>query len=171
MKPLSLVLAASCLLAPSAAVHAQAGSGSALGRVPLTIAVRVPAARPALSVGDFLLQAGGGAVGGLAGMFAVGVPLMMANWSTSSPVSEDLVVGLIAGAYVAGTTAGVHYVGRRQDMRANPFATVGGALVGLVLAGATVQADEEGYAEPNPLIFIAPALGGATGHALTRRAR
>jgi hypothetical protein len=40
-----------------------------------------------------------------------------------------------------------------------------------VLAGATVQADDEGAAEPNILIFVLPSIGGTAGYALTRRGR
>lgn len=56
-------------------------------------------------------------------------------------------------------------------MRANPWVTAGGVLVGTAIGGASVQGSEREPAGPAPLVFIAPGVVGTAGYALTRRAR
>jgi hypothetical protein len=171
---LLLLLAAPLLPAP-AALHAQAAGGEvrAFRGIPLVVSVPVPLRRPAYSGGDFAAQSLAGALGGIAAMAVVGTPLLLMSGGRTIP--EAVLVPVIGGAYLGGTVAGVHYSGRRRGMSASPWATAGGALVGLTLAGAAMQPfiDDEGEVSgPAPLlVWVLPAVGGTTGFALTRRAR
>jgi hypothetical protein len=166
------LLTASVVMTPvrASAQRAPARTSSSM-QVPVAVRVSVPTQRPTLTFGRLAAQSGWGFLGGLAGLTVVGLPLALASWDSANPISEDAAVAMMGIAYLAGTTAGIHRAGRNQEMRGNAIATVGGVLAGLVLAGATIQVDDEGYAEPNLLIFVAPAIGGTTGYALTRTAR
>ena len=161
-----------CSCASTAAV-AQATGHRSFAQVPITLSVTLTGGKPVLSVQGLVLQTGAGMLGGIAGMVVAGVPLMLASWDSSA--EEGLMLTLIGGAYVAGTTAGIHYAGRRQGMSGNPWATAAGTLGGLAVSGAMMQPfiDDEGNADgPAPaLVFILPSVGGTSGYALTRRSR
>lgn len=154
-------------------LHAQIPVRRAFDRVPITLSMTLPTGKPTLTTRGFLLQTGGGMLGGLAAGTAVALPLALASWG--SPVNETLFGVLVGGAYMGGTVAGIHYVGRANGMTASPIATTGGVLGGLVLAGAAMQPfiDEQGEVSgPAPLlVFVAPSLGGTAGYALTRHVR
>lgn len=173
MRRATITLLAILLWATGSGAAAQsAPPRSAALRVPISLSFSVPVGRPDFSAGSALRLAGLGALGGWGAAMVVMLPLAAASWdSDASNVEDGLVVALTGAAFLAGHTAGIHYGGRREGMRASPWATAGGVLAGLTLAGATVQADENGDAEPNLLILIAPAAGGVTGYALTRRHR
>jgi hypothetical protein len=173
MRVLCSILLLLLCLAPSTRAVAQASAHRAPAPVPITLSFRLSQGKPALSARGLLLQTGVGILGGIAGMAVVGLPLMLASWE--SPVDENLTIALIGGAYFVGTAAGIHYAGRGQGMRGNPWATAAGTLGGLVVSGAMMQPfiDDEGNAEgPGPLlVFLLPSAGGTTGYALTRRFR
>jgi hypothetical protein len=170
----SLLLAAVLCIAATTAADAQVPAHRAFGRAPVTLSVTLPTGKPALSTRGLLLQSGAGMLGGLIGMSAVGLPLMFAAWGEAS-VDEGVMLVLIGGAYLGGTTAGIHYAGRAQGMKGNPWATTAGTLAGIVVGGALMQPyiDDEGNAEgPAPLlVFVVPAMGGTAGYALTRSVR
>jgi hypothetical protein len=171
---LPLLLAALCLAQPAAA-SAQAAPRSLLERVPVSLHVKVPLQRPALSTSGVLSQVGMGMLGGFAVSTAVMLPIAMAGWDGSGP-SDAVILGLAGPAFVGGTMAGIHWAGRRQGMRGNPWATAGGVLVGLTVAGAAMQPfiseDGEEVGGPGPLlVFLLPAAGGTVGYALTRGTR
>jgi hypothetical protein len=157
----------------AAAAKAQVPVHRTTEQVPLVLSVRLPLSKPPISSRGLLLQTGAGMLGGIAGISAVGVPLMLAFWG--SPVDETLMVFLMGGAYIAGTTAGVHHAGRRQGMSARSWATAAGTVTGLVVSGAAMQPfiDDEGNAAgPAPLlVFIVPSMGGTAGYVMTRRGR
>jgi hypothetical protein len=169
----SILLAGVLALSLPAAATAQSHGLAALEQSPVRLSVTLPLERPGVNTRGLLAQTGAGIVGGLAGMGAVGIPLMLAAWGNS--VNEAVGITLLGGAYFTGTVAGIHYAGRAQGMRGNPWATAGGILGGLVLAGAAMQPfiDDEGNVEgPAPLLaFVAPSMGGTAGYAMTRSAR
>jgi hypothetical protein len=158
-----------------AALHAQAprGAAAAVRGLPLAVSIRAPLQRPGYTMSDFTAQSLAGALGGIAGMAVVGTPLLLMSGGNTIP--EAVLVPLLGGAYLGGTVAGVHHRGRARGMSASPWATAGGTLVGLTVAGAAMQPfiDDDGEVSgPTPLlVLILPAMGGSTGFALTRRVR
>jgi hypothetical protein len=158
-----------------AALHAQAprGAAAAVRSPPLAVSIRVPLQRPGYTISDFTAQSLAGALGGIAGMAVVGTPLLLMSGGNTKP--EAVIVPLLGEPYPGGTVAGVHYRGRARAMSASPWATAGGTLVCLTVAGAAMQPfiDDDGEVSgPDPLlVLIVPAMGGSTGFALTRRVR
>jgi hypothetical protein len=166
----ALAGAALCCVAP---LHAQSsltgseGSPAQLQEAP---------ARPPVTAGAVLRQTAAGTVGGVAGLAAAGTPLLFAAFSGRVERPSDAALAAMLGSgIVAGTTYGVHWAGRRDNLTAHPLATAAGVVLGaaLVLASGTPlthEGDDE-YAGPNVTLLIAPALGGSAAFLLGRRAR
>jgi hypothetical protein len=140
---------------------------------------RAPAqdsAVPPVTVRAALRQTAAGFVGGTIGVAAVGVPLLFAAFSGSVEKPSDAVlVTMLGSGLVTGTTYGVHWAGRRDNMTGNPLVTAGGVLLGsaVVLASGaalTYEGDED-YAGPRVSLLLAPAIGGSAAFLATRRAR
>jgi hypothetical protein len=131
-------------------------------------------ARPPLELNGLLEQTAAGAVGGAAGLVAVGVPAIAAGIAGRPRPSDAVLVTLFGGAFLTGTTYGVHYAGRRQNRAANPAATAAGVLAGAALVRATrvpLLSDSDEYRQPNLMLLVPPAAGAVAGFALTRRWR
>jgi hypothetical protein len=170
---LSILLLGVLASALPATATAQNLPSVGLERTPVRLSMTLPLAKPGVTTRGLLAQTGMGIVGGIAGAGAVGIPLMLAAWGNE--YNEAVMITLLGGAYFGGTVAGIHYSGRSQGMRGNPWATAGGILGGLVLGGAVMQPfiDDEGEVSgPAPLlVFVTPSMGGTAGYALTRSTR
>jgi hypothetical protein len=156
-----------CAAEPATA-EAQRAANRRVVPIGITLSLPVPAEKPSLSPQGLLHQVGFGILGTIAGTVA-GLPFVL------SSSESDLGIAMFSLAFVAGTTAGIHYAGRKEGMSANPWATSAGVLGGLVVAGAMMQPsiDDEGTSEGAAplLVFIMPSVGGTYGFAMTRRSR
>jgi hypothetical protein len=175
----TLILLTAALLCGAARGEAQSRLPSPT--VPVTLQVSVPVGaiqrgreRPPITTSGVLSQVAGGAVGGAAGLAAVGVPMLFAAFAGMDRPSDAVLVGVLGGGFVTGSTLGVHYMGRRQEMSGSPWATAAGVLAGAGLIAALrlpLVSDDDDYREPHLPLLLPPAAGGTAGYLLTRRAR
>jgi hypothetical protein len=168
------------LLCAFAACTAPVSARAQTPPLPVRLGVTVPLplrqdpARPPVTTNAVLTMAAAGAAGGAAGLVAAGIPMIFAGFAGVPKPADAMIAGTLGGAFIAGTTLGVHWGGRQNGMRAQPLATIGGALLGaglVAVSGVPLVSDDEDYRRPNAVLLLPPALGATGGYLLTRRPR
>jgi hypothetical protein len=152
-----------------------------LQSLPLAVRVSVPTGAsqtgrepPQVTTSGVLSQLAGGAAGGAAGLLAVGLPMFIAGQSGLERPSDAVIAGLLGSGFLAGSTLGIHAMGRREEMSGSAWATGAGVLAGMGVVAALrlpLISDDEDYRQPNLPLLLPPAAGGTAGFLLTRRAR